>query len=117
MIKEFSEILIVTKPDLDRIVLDHQRRWVFRILSKKSINLTEAAALYPPTGEIRLGPWSDFLISHDLDILYDLAAEEVKIYFSGDRQVIGRWHNPQRVRSKVHGPGQIVLLFNYSEPE
>ena len=45
MIKEFSEILIVTKPDLDRIVLDHQRRWVFRILSKKSINLPGAGRL------------------------------------------------------------------------
>lgn len=117
MIKEFSEIIIVTLPSLDKIVLDHQRRWVFRILSKKSINLTEAAALYPPNGEIRLGPWSDFLISQDLDVLYDLAGEELTMYFSGDRQVVGRWRKPQRVRSKVHGPGQIVLLFNYSEPE
>ena len=117
MIKDFNEILIVSEPDLGKVALDHQRRWVFRILSKMGINLSAAAALYPSEGEIKLRPWSDFLITHGIDILYDLAAGETTVYFSTERQVIGRWRDPRRVRSKAHGPGKAVLLFSYAEPE
>lgn len=117
MIKEFNEILIVSQPDLGKNTLDHQRRWVFRIFSKIGVNLAAAAALYPPEGEIKLRSWSDFLITHGVDILYDLAANETTMYFSTERHVVGWWRDPKRVRSKAHGPGKVVLLFSYAEPE
>lgn len=116
MIKEFSEILIVAESDLDRVVQDHQRRWVFRILAKKGVDMKQARELCPESGEINIRRWTDFLLIHDLDLLYDLGKSQAIFYFSKDRHIIGKWSEPERVRSKNHRSGQHVLLFRYAEP-
>lgn len=117
MTKEFNEILIVDRNDLAKAASDHRRRWVFRILSKCEVDLVTARSMYPESSDISLNKWSDFLIKSDINIIYNIAAEELVIYRVSDHSVLGSWHEPRPVRSKAHRPDQNVLLFTYSEPD
>jgi hypothetical protein len=116
MIKEFSEILIVSSNVLDKVIRDHQRRWVFRILSKIGADTGQASILYPQDGDIKRSEWSDFLIRNGISIAYNLKQQIVFFYSLTAKEMLGKWHDPERVRSKVHKPDEHVLLFKYAEP-
>lgn len=115
MTKEFSEILIVEGNVSDKAIRDHQRRWVFRILAKKGVDTHAASALYPDLGVSDMRNWTDFLLRNDLDLIYDSIKNKAIFYFSKNRDIIGWWNWPEKVRSKNHRHDQHVLLFRYAE--
>ena len=116
MIKDFEEILIVKPSEQGRIVLDHQRRWVFRILARRQVNISHAQSLFPDSGDINLRVWSDFLIQNGIEIIYDIRKQKLLFIVLPEKDILGYWREPELVRSKLHPPGHNVLLFKYSEP-